>query len=558
MNRRRLLARFLLCLMLAISIAGCRTTWYELELRPDGDTMQRKVSMWLYTYSDGVQTYDEFSAHELRHVSQLYGAAMPVDLAQRHAFEGLFQGQLPADICDGGWYLHRASPMGSINSYIEHEDGAHKISWDLETRQTSLHRLVDVWLAWLDSEFRDDDRYPRFREFVDSVLRDDLWNIALYIWAFDTSGLVAGNLSDDDPEEQLIWDLAFRIGIYLAERDYFSPEEVPELISRIDLADEEDTTDPFHPVMMRGLATKLGTLPDEPLPWPLAEFVEDPGFYVESFNQFVNQSDTIRVMVEAWEQEYWDSMSPSELARRKKIDEFTEEVLGTKEPSGVDVVERFLDVDLRPRNFPVFDEDNSIVSQLAENAFLVDLDIFSAQGADALEVILHLPQEPMMSNGNWTEDGTVRWYADIAPGGQLGRRIPDVFYAVWVEPAQEFQEERFGQVALNDEELAAHVGWYMTLAPEPRKEWDEFLAGLEPGPELIATLQNFCFASELSTCQAKSDPEAPGYVEMKDGGHRADIPLRSDIADDALRDIVRALMPEPEPAVSNEESVTER
>ena len=221
------------------------------------DMVQARVSGVMFTANP-----TSGNVHELV-ISSLYGAEMPTELAKRHEFEGEFQGRLPADITDGGWYLYQAVPMGSISAYIEHVGGARKISWDLETRELSLNRLVDVWLAWLDTEFASDARYPRFREFVDVVVRDDLRNISLYLWAFDTAGLVSSASAGDEEEEQLVEDFIFRAGIYLAERGYFDPEEIPELIRGFAVAEDEHLPEHFLTALMRGLATKLGTPTDD-------------------------------------------------------------------------------------------------------------------------------------------------------------------------------------------------------------------------------------------------------------------------------------------------------
>ena len=81
-------------------MAACRTTWYELELHPDGETMQRKVSIWVHSYQYSVETYDEFDIGELRYISEIYDASIPDDLAQRHEFEGRFGRTLPDDISE--------------------------------------------------------------------------------------------------------------------------------------------------------------------------------------------------------------------------------------------------------------------------------------------------------------------------------------------------------------------------------------------------------------------------------------------------------------------------
>ncbi|MGB5627879.1 MAG: hypothetical protein WBM57_00810, partial [Woeseiaceae bacterium] len=528
-----------LYLLVAVSITACRTTEYEIELQPDGGTMQRKVSMWARIVEDGVEAYGEFDEDELRYISQIYGLEMPVNLVQRHEFEGRFQARLPSDVTDGGWYLHQASLMGSVNSYVEHVGGGEKISWSLETRRTSLNRLVDVWLGWLDFEFGEDERYPPFREFVDFVIRDDLWNVALYLWSFDTFLLVGEEVSDEK-ELQISADFLVRVGVYLAERSYFDPEKVPEIVRRVLVSPEEEQGDVLLSFAMRGLATKLGTAPDEPLPWPMQAIIDDLDSYARSLERFVSDSDTIRELAETWEQEFLDSLSPSERAELEAFEQQAAEALREAGPEDVIVEEEFVTADGRRKNSVDLDLSASVLSQLFENAFGVDLDFFSSRSSRVLRVVLHLPQKPVVTNGTWEEDGTVRWRNSISSGGDLGDRLPDVFHAFWVQPAVEFQAKHFGKLVLNDEELLEHVGWYMALSPELAQEWNDFVTELEPGPELIETLQSFCFSPERATCAARSASDAPAYDEQNNEVLWVR-PYLSDIAYSTVWDIVHAL-----------------
>lgn len=527
MKSIRLIACFFLALLVAATVTACRTTHYELELHPDGATMQRKLSMWTSDTVNGEKTIEEFSADELHHVSQIYGVPMPTDLAQRHEFEGEFQARLPGDVTDGGWFLHESSAMGSVNSYIEHIGGKRKISWSLETRQVSFNRLVSVWLAWLDSEFGEDERYPPFREFVDVVLRDDLWNVSLYMWSFDTFGLV-GTDGSSEAEMQATSDLLVRLGIYLAEHDYLDPLDLPEHVRNIAVAIEDDDSEAFLSIIFRGLARKLGVGPDEPLPWPLLDMASDWGTYEESLDFFVSESDTIREMAESWEQEYRDSLTPAERAECDKPREPVE-----ASPEGEDVVEVVVESDCpnaegRPSNTISVDGRNSVLWPLTEKGLMLDYELFGGDESRFARVILHLPRKPIVTNGTWEEDGTIRWTDGISPGGNMGDRLPDVFHAFWIDPAAKFQKEHFGKVVLDGEELLEHVIAYTVLPSKVAQEWDDFVAGLEPGPELIPTLEDFCFSADCEESEAVPDSE---YIP-------------TDMMYSSIDDIVDALTPE--------------
>ena len=90
-----------------------------------------------------------------------------------------------------------------------------------------------------------------------------------------------------------------------------------------------------------------------------------------------------------------------------------------------------------------------------------------------LTATLALPREPLGTNGVWKADEQrVEWKAALPPNDEptnsrVQRSLPDILFALWVEPAAEKQIEHFGKVVLNDQELIQYCLWRCGL-PEKR------------------------------------------------------------------------------------------
>jgi predicted secreted hydrolase len=66
-----------------------------------------------------------------------------------------------------------------------------------------------------------------------------------------------------------------------------------------------------------------------------------------------------------------------------------------------------------------------------------------------------------------------------------------VLFAIWAEPAEEYQQTHLGQVALRGRALSDYVEWRAQLSAGDQAAWDAFTDGLCPGPDLIQQLENF-------------------------------------------------------------------
>ena len=473
-----LMLAIIVAVVLLLLLGGCRTTHYELELRPEEDGLRRTVSMWVEDDEGGTHLVD-FPQDELERVAAVYGAPVPSELVAKHVFEETYSGEMPNDLNNAGWYYFSGSAMGSIAGYID-RFGDDDIAADLETRELALNRLVDVWIAWLDSEFEGDPDFVDIRKFVDEVIRDDLWNMALYMWGFDNFAPLMQQSSDD---EDLLEDLVARFVAYLAERDYFDPLDLDRFFVGTIAADEDDDMGPILDFIARALASKMGVPADQPLPGPLAAMRDDVEKYEQSFDVFVHDSVVIHQMIEGWD-------DPPQI----RVD--------------------------------VESDQSSIAGQLSEFVFMPGIG-FTGGNGHRLDVTLHLPGEPLETNGDWDEEGTVKWRAEVSAPDEIRASLPDVLFAVWAEPEVAFQTKHFGKVVLDENELGEYLMWKVALNEEQAREWDRFVKKLRPGPNLVTDLNAFCFRSERETCD-----------EMDDGDK---------LAHSVNADIVRSLQPKPKP-----------
>ncbi|MDH3431076.1 MAG: hypothetical protein OEQ14_13820 [Gammaproteobacteria bacterium] len=437
-------------------------------MRPDGDALQRKASMWSEDSDDkGEPYFIEFAEEELEAVAGIYGAKVPSELAARHEFEGRFSGELPGEFGSSGWYVHGETSMGSLFAYFE-RFGDDRIAIDLRSREVATHRTVDLLIAWLESEFGEDPDFPKFRDFMDTVVREDLWNIVLYSWGYDLFGYAMEPQPSKRAEDRILMDLAIRNFGYLAEHDYFDPLQIPQYVSA---SGESGGDQAVLTLIARSLAAKAGVPADEPLPAPLAAMADDFDELMYSLDEFSRESDTVRQMLEEWNS------------------------------SGDNPVE-------------LEDSGDSVLEQLITAAVMPEFDLFGT-GGDSLRVTLHVPVEPIASNGQWDAQGTLRWSRVIKGRADVGENLPDMLYATWSEPATSFQLEHFGQVVLQHDNLADYWFWRTELSSAHADEWDAFVTTLTPGPGLRTTLLQYCMTGDEEQC-AKAREMDDSYYDIVD------------------------------------------
>ena len=256
--------RSLLCVALiaVLALCGCRfkSKCYELEITPDGDGFQRKLTCKRQSPTGAKQT----------------------------VLQGRFTDTIPADVGGAGTYLHFASSLGDAYSYIERLRGSDDVQTLLENRRAAVDKLIDVLLGWLESELGNEPNFQQLRSFVDKEVRHDIVNLGLLLWTAEAVGY------DDETETELV----VRTGQYLREHGYFSPSDVPALARAM----VSDDADPLLRHLQSLAARKLGIPDDRPVPKSL-DFLSDQKRAEESWSRYVRTTEAFHKATAKWRKE---------------------------------------------------------------------------------------------------------------------------------------------------------------------------------------------------------------------------------------------------------------
>jgi hypothetical protein len=432
---------FCAALTAALALAGCEHDHFVVEVRPDGEAFQRKLTCW-HVYGEGGKEVRPLATEKLARIGKLYEKTETVEDGKKHVFTGRFTGGTPADVGGAGSYTHLASPLGSTSAYVERFRGSDDLEAELAKRRAAADQLTDLAIGWMQSELGEEANFDRLKNFLNQNLRQDLKNLALYGWTYDA---VSGYKSDVDAE------FLVRVGQYLCQRGYLSPQDVPAL-ARAALADDPA---PLLRHVQRLVADKMGIAADQLPPESLA-FLSDTKRLAASWRKYVPTTDLFEKRRKQWQEE---SKTNPQAAK----------------PTPDDVLE-------------------DLVGQLVFKIRLFEED-------DVLELKLYCGQEPYATNGQWdAQAAAVSWSKTLRQDAPL----PVLCFSLWSLPDRAFQEAHFGKVLLSGQELAEYVVWYRGLKVKEAEEWDRFLAGCRPDSELRAAAEAFRFSSD-----PKPDPNSP-------------------------------------------------
>jgi len=438
------------CLAAAMLLAGysdCDHNRYELELKPEGDTLQRKLTCRRLGYENDKEVAREFPADLLTRIAKGYPERLSPADALTHVFQGSFKGKLPADLGGTGQYVRLATRMGAAAAYTERYCGDDDQARQLDRSRIALDRLVDHAIGWFNKELSGQPGLTRLRVYIGRDLRGDLQNVLVH-------AALAVRVADYD--ERGAEEMGARIGQLLIERGYVPPEQAPEVISGIYRVELDDKAPELMAFVQRLAARKMGLPDDKPVP-PALGFLTDAELATRSFGRYLETTDAYKLLLERWQGERIENPEASR-------------------PDPTDVVEPLF-TDLLP--FEIFGPDSRLEAGLA------------------------LPVQPFATNGEWQADrGRLQWSKN---GICKDLGLPTYLYAAWSEPDNEFQKRHFGKPVLAGQDLAEYVMWRRGLSEVESKRWAAFLDTLEPGPDLLAKLGAFRFAGE----QPPGPPEAP-------------------------------------------------
>ncbi len=445
-------ALFIAILVGIVLISGCKNTYFDLELRPDGDTLHRSLSV--EAGEDTLSVLEEIYGHQPVLTTGETASGTP---RSTYKFQGAFRSLTPNDIGGAGFLLQCESNMGSSSVYSEQFRGDANLAAVLSRQEIAFNRLLDIFLLWLESEFGNASDFPALQKAVDENLRDDLWNLSLYLSTFSSIGN-AVDTNGNDTSDVVLQGIAMRTLHFLIERGYFDVLELPDILAAISSFSGDSSGLPYH--VARALANIMEVSKDDPLPESLALIVENPEAYADSV------------------EEYFD----------------TDEV-------------EILTTDAFPASFK-----------------------FAGLGGVFLRANMQLANEPFITNGEWDEDGVLKWRKPLPRLDTSAYDLPVLIYAFWSEPDREFQNEHFEREVLIAGSLGEYCDWRHELTEKQGEQWDEFVESLEPGEELVQQLEGFQF---------KGEPDRPAGVTYEKN-------IRSGIAQHTISNVLKELKKPPD------------
>ncbi|NUQ62229.1 MAG: hypothetical protein HUU20_07060 [Pirellulales bacterium] len=435
--------------LVAAGLAGCVRDYYEVEMRSDGKAIQRTLTCWREEAGNQPKIVP-VSQEQVNRLRQVYKSEPQVEDG-KYVFRGKFVGTMPADVGGAGTFTRFASPLGDVTVYLERFRGEDDLEAALARRRGAADELADLVLGWLRAELGSQPGWDRLEKFLDRDFRADLKNLAIYSWTAQAAG--------DKPEATA--EFVARIGQYLYERQYFTPEQLPELLRAAQGPDPQS----LLRLVQRHLARRMGIGPDQPVPACL-EFLSGPDRASASWSEYLRTTPVFGKRLEAWKQD--KRREPG--AEPPKPEDMTGEILVT--------------------------------------AF-AHLDVFS--GGDSLSVKFQSSERPLETNGAWDESaGAVQWSASL----RERRALPVVCFALWTSADGKFQEDHFGKVVVKGRELAQYVMWYRGLTPEEILEWDRLISGCQPWQDLAKRIGNFRFSHEPPPDTQEPDEATPSLADL--------------------------------------------
>ena len=201
-----------------VAAAGCEEKIYEVELRPRGDKIERRLTLRRQDLRDhSKESLSKDDLAELGRIARAYQTETPSVPRPKASFSGTFSSVLPHDIGGDGHYVHWESPLGRVFVYVERFRGNDDIYSSLEARRKAVDSLVDLLVGWFESELHGESDWPPLRAFLDTQFRTDLQNLSLLVWSTNVRDIVEST--------DALAEVAFRAAQYCVERKYASYEK---------------------------------------------------------------------------------------------------------------------------------------------------------------------------------------------------------------------------------------------------------------------------------------------------------------------------------------------
>jgi hypothetical protein len=240
----------------------CAHNQYSLELKADGEGLQRKLTCTRVGGEEAV-----FDAEEATRLGKLYTGQKVSTEGDKHIFAGRFTGDLPADVGGSGRYIRFASRMGTSAAYLERFRGRDDLGPQLQEGFDAADRGMELLIGWAGWNLGEHPGWGKLRSFLDTKVRADLKSLLVYL---STSFVL------DDYNKEASKEMGVRVIQFLLERGYFTAADLP----RVAVAFQRDEiTDPGKgsftmALVQRRVADELGLAKSDPLPKELAFLVD--------------------------------------------------------------------------------------------------------------------------------------------------------------------------------------------------------------------------------------------------------------------------------------------
>lgn len=351
-----------------------------------------------------------------------------------------------------GYFLQIKTSMGQASLYLERFGGHTDLLAQVQDRLAATDELVDHLVRWFALELEGKPGWPRLRQFLGGKLRHDLKNLTLYLWRTGSRAIEPGD--------------ALPVLCYLLEHEYLVPEDLA-VAGRM-IQGSQPTTRSALVAARHKLARWMDVAPDAPEAAALDFLTE--GRLEASLRAYAQAEGRRRGVL---------GTAPTTAAATQATADF-EERLGEEVGAAAKRV--------------------SGVDQLINISF--------GGGADSVLVTMAGRIPATMSNGEWNPElrAMVWRLPRVTPGTQASHPAtaprPAYAYALNIEPNEAFQRRHFGKIVLDGQNLALYCLWHRGLNKDQARQWDAFLEGLRPTPELAERLAAFRFADERDVPEA--------------------------------------------------------
>lgn len=271
--------------------AGCTQRSYEIDMSVDEGRARRTLTV---STSGGQEESAALSAEEKAALTAAYGTNVERDQRGRAIVTGEFVGRLPDDVGGRGEVAHWESSLGSLSVYLERFRGDVDLHGQFTDRIARVDQAVDLLQAWVDFAAVDSPDGDKLRAFVDKEFRDDVRNLALYVWL----GACGESSKSPNKNEQ---HLLAQLIQYAIERDYIDLRDVAGWQSNT----EAENLQRLHGVLSRKLEI-------EEVPSALPPLASEEALR-RSFNEEFRRSDAYREFLAQHDLHVDDGKLPDEV-----------------------------------------------------------------------------------------------------------------------------------------------------------------------------------------------------------------------------------------------------